>query len=84
MTTSWLIASIGLLPPLLIAIIACGRQAIDRRLIAVQLASSLAMLLLIAMSFAFDQASSIDVSVMLVLLTLPGTLVLALFVERWL
>jgi multicomponent Na+:H+ antiporter subunit F len=83
MTTSWLIASIALLPPLLVAIIACGRHAIDRRLIAVQLATSLTVLVLIAMSFAFDQASSIDLSLMLVLLTLPGTLVLALFVERW-
>jgi multicomponent Na+:H+ antiporter subunit F len=83
MKTGWLIASVALLPPLLIAIIACGRQAIGPRLIAVQLATSLTVLLLITMSFAFDQASSIDLSLMLVLLTLPGTLVLALFVERW-
>lgn len=84
MTKSWLIASIGLLPPLVIAVIACGRHAISERLVAVELATSLAILLLITLSFAFDQPSSIDAALTLALLTLPGTLLLALFAERWL
>jgi multisubunit Na+/H+ antiporter MnhF subunit len=84
MTTSWLVASLGLLPPFLAAVIACGRHAIGERLVAVELATSLAILLLIALSFAFDQPSSIDAALTLVVLTLPGTLLLALFEERWL
>jgi len=84
MTTSWLVASLALLPPLLVAAIACGRHAIDQRLVAVELTTSLAILLLIALSFAFDQPSSIDAALSLALLTLPGTLLLASFVERWL
>ena len=36
------------------------------------------------MTFAFDQSSFIDLALTLALLTLPGTLVMALFLERWL
>ncbi|HEX4149975.1 MAG TPA: monovalent cation/H+ antiporter complex subunit F [Pirellulales bacterium] len=61
-----------------------GRGEIGLRLIAAQLATALAILLLIALSFAFDQASTIDLALTLALLTLPGTLLLALFEERWL
>jgi multisubunit Na+/H+ antiporter MnhF subunit len=84
MTGVWLLASLGLLPPLLVAVIGAGWGPIHLRLIAVELATSLALILLIALSFAFDQSSSIDLALTLALLTLPGTLVLALFQERWL
>lgn len=84
MTTSWAVASIGLMPPLLATIIACGTRAIDQRLIAVEVATTLAILLMIVLSFAFDQTSSIDAALTLALLTLPGTLLFALFTERWL
>jgi multicomponent Na+:H+ antiporter subunit F len=83
MTKDWLTAALALLPPLFTAVIACGTRTIPRRFVAVEFASSLAVLMLIALSFAFDQASSIDVALTLALLTLPGTLVLALFTERW-
>jgi len=52
---------------------------IHLRLVAVELATSLAVLL--AFAFAFDQASSIDLALTLALLTLGGTLILALFRE---
>jgi len=84
MTRPWLWAAIGLLPPLLGAVIAAARADIGRRLVAVELATSLTVFLLLALSFAFDQASSIDLALTLSLLTLPGTLLLALFAERWL
>jgi multicomponent Na+:H+ antiporter subunit F len=84
MNDTWLIASIALLPPLSVAIVCCGVGAIHLRLIAVELATSLAVVFLIMLSFAFDQASSIDLALSLALLTLPGTLILALFQERWL
>jgi len=43
-----------------------------------------ATVLLALATFAFDQSSFIDIALCLALLTLPGTLVLALFLERWL
>lgn len=84
MSNAWLIAAVLLLPPLLIAILGCGRGAIHTRLIAVELATSLAIVLLIVLSFAFDQSSSIDLALTLAVLTMPGTMLLALFQERWL
>jgi multicomponent Na+:H+ antiporter subunit F len=41
-------------------------------------------LLLMALSFAFDQPSSFDLALALALLGLPGTLLFAVFTERWL
>jgi multisubunit Na+/H+ antiporter MnhF subunit len=84
MTTPWLLASLGLIPPLLVAVAVAGTGEIGRRFVATALASSLAIFVLLALSFAFDQPSSVDLALTLALLTLPGTLVLALFVERWL
>ena len=84
MNVSWLVGSLCLLPPMAIAVLACGRGAVAGRLVATQLATSIAIILAIALSFAFDQPSSIDVAVTLAVLTLPGTLVLVLFQERWL
>lgn len=82
--TIWFAATLGLLPPLLVAVIAAGRGAAGGRLLAVELATSLATFLLAAMSFLFDQPSSIDLALALALLALPGTLLLCLFEERWL
>jgi multisubunit Na+/H+ antiporter MnhF subunit len=84
MRNAWLVAALALLPPLLVAIIAAGRGAVHARLIAVELATSLAIVLLIVLSFAFNQASSIDLALTLALLTMPGAMLLALFQERWL
>jgi multicomponent Na+:H+ antiporter subunit F len=84
MTQSWLLAAFGLLPPLLVAVVASGTGAIHQRLVAAQLVAALAVLLLIALSFAFDQASSFDLALTLALLGLPGTLLFAVFAERWL
>jgi multicomponent Na+:H+ antiporter subunit F len=84
MSNAWLIAALLLLPPLLLAVLAAARGAIHSRLIAVELATSLAVVLLIVLSFAFDQSSSIDLALTLAVLTMPGTMLLALFQERWL
>lgn len=84
MNDGWLIAALCLLPPLAAAVFACGRGAIPWRLVATELASSFALIILISLSFAFDQPSSIDLALTVAMLTLPGTLVLALFEERWL
>ncbi|MGH8141971.1 MAG: hypothetical protein ACREU2_05550 [Steroidobacteraceae bacterium] len=81
---TWLATSLGLIPPLGWAVIASGRGAVGGRLIAVQLTSSLGVLLLIAMSFVIAQPASIDLALTLALLALPGVLVLTFFYERWL
>jgi multicomponent Na+:H+ antiporter subunit F len=83
-SNAWLLAALALLPPLLAAVLGALRGAIHSRLIAVELATSVAIVLLIVLSFAFDQASSIDLALTLAVLTMPGTMLLALFQERWL
>ena len=82
--TPWMLATLALVPAFAIAVIAAGRGGTAGRLVAVQLATSVAVLLLALMTFAFDQSSFIDLALTLALLTLPGTLVIALFLERWL
>ncbi|MDQ2802718.1 MAG: monovalent cation/H+ antiporter complex subunit F [Pseudomonadota bacterium] len=82
--TSWMLAILALLPAFAVPVIAACRGNTAGRLVAVQLATSLASLLLILMTFAFDQSSFVDLPLSLALLTLPGTLLMALFLERWL
>jgi len=82
--TVWAWAMGGLSVPFVMAVLAAGRGAPAGRLPAVSLAASLAVLLLLMLSFAIDQPSSIDLALTLALLSLPGTLIFALFEERWL
>ncbi|HET8551949.1 MAG TPA: monovalent cation/H+ antiporter complex subunit F [Gammaproteobacteria bacterium] len=82
--SGWLLATLGLLPVLVAAVVAAGRGAVPGRLVAVQLALSATVLLLMLFEFAIRQPSSLDLALALALLGLPGTLVLVLFQERWL
>jgi multicomponent Na+:H+ antiporter subunit F len=82
--TGWMLALLALLPPFAIAVAATFRGGIGARFAAVQLATGIAVPMLVLMTFAFDQSALIDVALALALLSLPGTLLLALFVERWL
>jgi len=82
--TAWLAAVIALLPAFAVPVFVACRGGSGDRLAAVQLAISLATLILVMMSFAFDQSSFIQLPLALVLLGFPGTLVLAHFLERWL
>jgi multicomponent Na+:H+ antiporter subunit F len=84
MTGAWLIASLALLPPFAVGFVLAGRGNVALRLVAFEFTASLAVFILLALDFAFDQTSSIDLALTLALLNLPGTLVLALFSERWL
>ena len=59
-------------------------QAAAGRLVAVQLATAIATLVLVLMCFAFDQPAFADLPLALALLAPPGTLVMTLFLERWL
>jgi len=82
--SAWMAAVVALLPAFAVAVFAGCRGRTASRLVALQLASSLAGLILIAMTFAFDQAAFIDLPLSLALLTLPGMLVVTVFLERWL
>ena len=81
--SAWLATAIALLPPMLLAVIAAGRGAAAGRLVAVQLASSVVVLLAIVLTFVADQPSSTDLTLAFALLSLPATLLFALFQERW-
>jgi multisubunit Na+/H+ antiporter MnhF subunit len=82
--SAWMLATFALLPPLGLSIALCARGPAVHRAVALQLAGSLAILLLVAMSFAFAQASSIDLALTLSLLGVAATLLFALSLERWL
>lgn len=81
---AWLLTLLALLPPLLVPLTLAWRGRAGQRFVAVQLAGSLGILILAVMSFAFDQASSIDLAVTFGVLTLPASLLYAVFLERWL
>jgi multicomponent Na+:H+ antiporter subunit F len=82
--TVWMAAVIALLPPLAVATVAASRGGAAGRFVSVQMGTAIATPLLVLMTFAFDQPALIDIALALALLSLPGTLVLALFLERWL
>ncbi len=81
--TDWTIAFIALLPAFAIPVLAALRGTTAHRLTAVPLAGSVATMLLVLVTFVFDQSSFIDIALCLALLTLPGTLAFAIFLERW-
>ncbi len=80
----WGMFSLGLMVPLVVAAVGAGRGDSIGRCVAVQLLSSLATLILIALSFAMGQSFSIDLPLAVGLLSLPAVLLMALFLERWL
>ena len=82
--SSWLIATIAMLPALVLPIVYAVRGPIATRLVAVELAATVVTLMLVCLCFAFGQPSFLDLALALALLSLPGTLALAAFLERWL
>lgn len=80
----WLVATVLLLPPLLAPLYVAVRADANNRLVAMQVASTLAALIIALMTFAFDQSSFIDVALALTLLAVPGTYLYTVFMERWL
>ena len=82
--TAWMAAVLALLPALAVPVLHACRGGTAQRLVAVQLATAVTTLILVLMTFAFDQPAFADLPLTLALLTLPGTLAIALFLERWL
>lgn len=81
--TLWTAAILALLPPLILAAALAWRGRPGQRFAAYQLAGSVTVLILTLMAFATDQASITDLALTLVLLNLPGTMLVAVFLERW-
>lgn len=81
---AWWASSLALVAPMVLPLFAAGRGSSASRFVALQLISSLAVLVLIALSFALGQRSFIELPLALALLSLPCTLLMALFLERWL
>lgn len=79
----WIAAILGLLPPLALAAILTWRGRPGQRFAAYQLVTTLAVAILVLLTFATDQPSVTDLALTLVLLNLPGTLLMAVFLERW-
>ena len=82
--TPALLAIVACLPPLLLPLWTAATGRLPDRFVAVQLGTNIVTLLLVLASFAFDQDSLIDLPLTLVALSLTGTLMYALFIERWL
>ena len=82
--SAWCMSSLALAVPMAVPLVAAARGKSAGRFVALQLLSSLSTLVLIALSFAQGQPSFIELPLALALLSLPGTLLLAFFLERWL
>ena len=82
--TVWMLAVLALLPALAVPVAVACRGGTAGRFVAVQFATALATIILGLMTFAFDQRAFADLPLTLALLGLPGTLIMALFLERWL
>lgn len=80
----WLTAAVALLPPLAATGLMAGAARAPNRLVGLLLASAIALFMLMLLSVGYDQPSFIDLGLTLVLLSFPGTIVYAHFLERWL
>ena len=80
----WSVTVWALLPALAVPVIAALRGTVAIRIVALQLAGAVTSLLLLAMSFAFDQDSYTAMAVAFALMNVAGALVMAIAVERWL
>ena len=82
--TVWVIAVAALLPAFGLAALTAWRGRPGQRFAACQIAGSAAVMILTLMTFATDQPSLTDLALTLVALNLPGMLLFAVFLERWL
>ncbi|HTU20025.1 MAG TPA: monovalent cation/H+ antiporter complex subunit F [Gemmataceae bacterium] len=80
----WLLATGVLLLALLPCAIVIFRAATLDRLVALELAGTITTLLILTLAQELGRPSICDLALALALLSLPGTLVYAYFLERWL
>lgn len=80
----WLIATGVLLLALVPCAVVVFRTAVPDRLVAVELAGTIATLFIVALAQGLGRPSLFDLALALALLSVPGTLVYTYFLERWL
>lgn len=81
---SWLIAAAVLAVGLAPCGVACLRGETMPRLVALELASTVAAILMVLLAEGYGLPSMYDLSLSAALLSLPAILVFAHFLERWL
>ena len=82
--TAWTWATAGFVVALALPVAVGCRGLTAGRLAAVQFGTSITTWPLVLMTFALDQSSFVDLALALAILSLPGTLAMALLLERWL
>lgn len=80
----WLAASLGLLPCLALCAAVAAAGGVAHRFVALQLAAIVVLFQLMLLAVGYAQPSFIDLALTTVLLSFPGTLAYAHFLERWL
>jgi multisubunit Na+/H+ antiporter MnhF subunit len=73
-----------LLPALAAAGALAATAGVSDRLVALEFATAVGFFMLVLGAVGYDQPSLIDLGLTLVLLSYPGTIAYAYFLERWL
>ncbi|HVY13975.1 MAG TPA: hypothetical protein VHB27_02015 [Rhodopila sp.] len=81
--TLWLWSVVAVVVAMLIPTVMACRGRMAERWVALQMGAALTVVILVIMSFAFHAAILMDLSLALVLLGVPATLVVAVALERW-
>jgi len=81
---AWYITAIALLLCIIPCIIVCSRGDPFKRLIGLEMANAVGVMVLIALAGAIDRDFLYDLALALAFLSLGGGLVFVRFMERWL
>lgn len=81
---SWLWAAVALMLCLIPCGIVCARAQTPDRLVGAEMAGVLAILIVMLLAEGYQRPSLYDLALALALLSYPGGLVFAHFLERWL
>lgn len=74
----------ALLPPLVVGLITALRGPLRTRPLAIQFIGTLVAIVFVLIGLAMQQPSYVDLALTLTVLSLPGTLAYAFYMERWL
>ena len=80
----WIVTALALLVCMIPCFVLCLRGDAMTRLIGLEAGSTMAVMVLLALTEAFNQSSFVDLALTLALLTYGSGLVFARFLERWL
>ena len=80
----WIVTALALLVCMVPCFLLCLRGDALSRLVGLEAGSTMAVMVLLALTEAFNQSSFVDLALTLALLTYGSGLVFARFLERWL